>query len=314
MLALYMIGSNRSVFGSNFELKVHFKQLSGLTEGNNVLFSGIQAGTVKKISMIDDTTIEVILIVDNKIKSFIQKNALAVIGSEGLMGNKVINITNVPGGGIKVSNGDLLATQRTVSLDAMILKLAKTNDNVEVISEILKNSILKIDSSSLFSILSNKDIGHSIQRTLFNAENTSANASEMTQGLNLAVRQIRNGKGAAGLLLTDTAFANSLKTILEHARIASINADKATSGANDLVSHLNEEINNGDGPLHVLLRDSVMAGNIKVSMENIKNGTAGFNDNMEALKHNFLLKGFFAKKAKQRQDSIKNANKTVSVN
>jgi len=73
MLALYMIGSNRNVFGSNFELKVHFTQLNGLTEGNNVLFSGIQAGTVKSITMLDDSTIEVILIVDSKIKNYIHK-------------------------------------------------------------------------------------------------------------------------------------------------------------------------------------------------------------------------------------------------
>jgi len=314
MLALYMIGSNRSVFGSNFELKVHFTQLNGLSEGNNVLFSGIQAGTVKSINMLNDTTIEVVLIIDNKVKSHIHKNALAAIGSEGLMGNKVINISNVPGDDSKVNNGDLLAVKKTVNLDAMILKLAKTNDNVEVISEILRKSILKVDSSSLLNVLIDHDLGQSIKATLSNAESASANASEMTHSLNLVAGKIRDGKGTAGMLLTDTAFANNLKTTLYHAKTASANADKATAHVNDMVSSLATEISSGKGTLHVLLKDSVMAANMQISMENIKKGTADFDENMEALKHNFLLRGFFAKKEKQKQDSIKSARKITSIN
>jgi len=307
MLALYMIGSNRSVFGSKFQLKVHFKQLNGLTEGSNVLFSGLQAGTVKNVNMIDDTTIEVVLIIDNKIKNFIHKNALVSIGSDGLMGNKVVNISNTAGPTIKVSNGDLLTTKKSTDLDAMIQKLSKTNDNVEFISEILKKSLVRVDSSSLLNVLSDHELGQRIKTTLFNVEKTSANASEMSENLNIVAANISNGRGAAGMLLTDTGLANNLKIILYQAKAASTNADLATARANDLITNLEKEINAGNGTLNALLKDSLMAGNLKTSMENIKKGTAGFNDNMEALKHNFLLKGFFAKKEKFRKDSLKKA-------
>lgn len=92
ILAFYLIGKNHNLFGSDFKIRIRFSNLNGLTEGNNVLFSGIQAGTVKTIHMMNDTTIEVTVLVDNKIRSYIRKNAVATIGTEGLMGNKIVNI------------------------------------------------------------------------------------------------------------------------------------------------------------------------------------------------------------------------------
>src|ERR1700761_401549 len=108
ILSFYVIGKGHNMFGSGFVLKARVSQLDGLAEGNNVLFSGIQAGTVKSISIINDTTIEVVLLIDNKVKSYIHENALATIGSEGLMGNKMINIMPIKGNSPIVKNGDLL--------------------------------------------------------------------------------------------------------------------------------------------------------------------------------------------------------------
>lgn len=92
IFAFYMIGANTSMFGGSFKLKARFSNLNGLVEGNNVLFSGIQAGTVKSIDIINDTTIEVTMLIDSKVHGFIHNNAEAAIGTEGLMGNKVVNI------------------------------------------------------------------------------------------------------------------------------------------------------------------------------------------------------------------------------
>lgn len=71
MLSFYMIGKNHNMFGSDFKLKVHFTNLNGLMEGNNVLFSGIQAGTVTNIELLNDTTIEVTLMIDNNVRAYI---------------------------------------------------------------------------------------------------------------------------------------------------------------------------------------------------------------------------------------------------
>jgi phospholipid/cholesterol/gamma-HCH transport system substrate-binding protein len=64
-----MIGKNRNLFGSTYELKARFGNVQGLVSGNNVRFSGIQAGTVKRVKILSDTVIEVTMVIDRKMKS-----------------------------------------------------------------------------------------------------------------------------------------------------------------------------------------------------------------------------------------------------
>src|SRR5579871_5679600 len=74
---LYIIGKNEDIFGSHFELRARFANANGLMAGNNIRFSGIQAGTVKSIRVIDDTTIEATLLIDNALQPYINANAEA---------------------------------------------------------------------------------------------------------------------------------------------------------------------------------------------------------------------------------------------
>ena len=93
IVMLYMVGRDQSLFGATFVIKARFENVQGLVYGNNVRFGGIQVGTVKKIDILADTVIEVVMIVDQKMKQFIHSNAIASIGTDGLMGNKVISIS-----------------------------------------------------------------------------------------------------------------------------------------------------------------------------------------------------------------------------
>ena len=312
MLALifsfYLIGKNHNLFGSDFELKVRFSNLNGLMEGDNVLFSGIQAGTVKSFNMINDTSIEVTLMIDNKIKDYIPKNAVASIGTEGLMGNKIVNILPVKRTAVKVHEGDLLPAQKMLNTDEMLQTLSKTNNNLAVISEGIKGVVLRINSSDIMTLLNDKRIGASLRSSLENIDKTTANAKVMSYNLNDIVAQIRKGKGAAGALLTDTGFAGNLKEALAKIKSASDNADKLTVQLNTLVNNINQDLTDGKGAAHSLLQDSVIANNFKKSMDNIEKGTDSFSQDMEALKHNFLLRGYFKNLEKQQKKEQQASN------
>jgi len=309
MVSFYMIGNNSSMFGSGFVLKARFTNLDGLMEGNNVLFSGIQAGSVKSIEIINDTTIEVKMLIDSKIKGYIHSNAEAGIGTEGLMGNKVVNIQPVKGNSPIVQNGDLLAAQKQTSMDEMLQTLSKTNNNVATISEALKTTVLRLDTSAIFDVLNDKNIGISVRSSLKNINNASSNASEMTRGLDQIVKQIKQGKGATGVLLTDTAFAGNLKTAIIGFKSASDNANKMTLQLNNMAGNINYELAHGKGPLHALLRDSMITQRLNTSMENVQKGTDGFNQIVEALKHNFLVRCYFKAREKRKKDSLLNQRK-----
>lgn len=301
ILAFFIIGKNSNIFGSDFKLKVRFSNLNGLTEGNNVLFSGLQAGTVKEIELINDSTIEVTMQINSKVNSFIHKNAVAAVGTEGLMGNKVVNISPVKGMSQKVEEGDILQAKNMANMDEIIEKLSQTNNNVASISEVLKGTVLRIDSSAILKLIDDESIGISLKSSLENIYKTTSNANEMTIALNHLVNDIRKGKGTAGLLLTDTLMAGTLRDAVVQIRAAGVNANRMTRQMNTMVKDLNHDLTNGKGPVNTLLRDTLMAKNISLTMENLQKGTDGFNQNMEALKHNFLFRGYFRKLDRQKK-------------
>ncbi|RAJ22596.1 MlaD family protein [Pedobacter cryoconitis] len=313
IFAFFIIGKNNNIFGNDFRLKVQFSNLNGLTKGNNVLFSGLQAGTVKEVELINDSTIEVTMQINSKVKSFIHKNALAAVGTEGLMGNKVVNISPVKGISKKVEEGDLLKVKNTANMDEIIAKLSKTNDNVAIISEVLKGTVLRIDSSAILKLINDQSIGINLKASLKNIYKTTSNANEMTIGLNHLVNDIKKGKGTAGLLLTDTSMASTLKDAIVQIKAAGVNANQMTNQMNTMVKDLNHELTNGKGPLNRLLKDSLTAKNISLTIENLQKGTDGFNQNMEALKHNFLFRGYFrkldSKKKEEQSELLKSSQK-----
>ncbi|MGN8068905.1 MlaD family protein [Mucilaginibacter sp. 22184] len=301
IFSFYMIGKNHNLFGVDYEVKVRFSNLNGLIAGNNVLYSGIQAGTVKNIELLNDTAIEVTLSIDPKVSAFIHQDAIATIGTEGLMGNKVINIQ--PGRGKRgaINKGDYLQTRKAVNTDAMLQTLDKTNNNIALISEELKNTVVRINQSKIFEVLNDQELGVGLRSSLGNIHQATADARDMATNLNLLVKGVKEGKGTAGLLLTDTVFAGNLNNTMQKVRMVSDNTNQATIRLNTLINNVNQDLSSKNGSLYVLLKDSVVAGQLRTTMKNIQDGTAGFNQNMEALKHNFLLRGYFKNLEKQKK-------------
>ncbi|MEO5910503.1 MAG: MlaD family protein [Pelobium sp.] len=295
VVAFYMIGRSSNIFGKDFEVKARFNNLSGLMEGNNVLFSGIHAGTVKSINMIGDTIIEVTMQIDTKVQPFIHKNAVAAIGTEGLMGNKVINIEPVAQVSAKVENGDMLQTSKLVSTEEMMKTLSKTNDDVAAIAKALKETVLGLDTSEIFSLMNDPAIGKSVRSSLDEINMATKNANNMSYGLNSIVANIRKGKGAAGVFLTDTLLASNLKNAVADISVSGRNAKKITAQLATTVNRLDNDLNQGKGPIPALLRDSTMTQNINKSLYNLQKGTNGFSDIMDATKQSFLFRRYFKK-------------------
>jgi phospholipid/cholesterol/gamma-HCH transport system substrate-binding protein len=126
---IYFIGSRQQLFGTTFRIQGIFKDISGLQVGNNVRFSGITVGTVENISQISDSSVRVEMLIDDDSRKFIKKNAIAIIGSDGLMGNKIIVISPVSGCKIAIQNNDLIQTAIPINIDDILLKLKITTEN-----------------------------------------------------------------------------------------------------------------------------------------------------------------------------------------
>lgn len=302
VLLLYMIGKNEDLFGKTYVLKARFENIQGLVSGNNVRFSGIRAGTVKRVKILSDTVIEVTMLIEKKMKSIIRKNAIVSIGTDGLVGNKVVNIAPSKQPAPLAAEGDYLISKKAVDTEDMLQTLYKTNNDVAVIASGLKSTIQRLNNSSaLWEILNDKSIPQDLRMAVANLRTATGKAGNMVDNLNSVVTDVKNGKGSVGALLTDTSFAKNLNEAVLKIKSVGEEADKLAAEISKVVEGINQDLNNGSGMANALLKDSMMVIKLNTSLDNIQKGTDGFNQNMEALKHNFLLRGYFRKQEKQKR-------------
>ncbi|MFZ5553322.1 MAG: MlaD family protein [Bacteroidota bacterium] len=291
--SLYFIGSRQNLFGKTFTIKARFHNVSGLMPGHNVRFSGIDVGTVESVEIADDTSVMVTMIIEDDVRSFIKSNAIASVGTDGLMGNKLVNITSVPGNAESVEDGDELNTQPPIDLTDAMLTLNSTNKNLEEITGNLvafTNSIS--DENSLWSILSDSVVAGDVKEAVNNLKLTTEQSRFLAADFRKLTGEIRSGKGATGKLISDTLFAYRLQTTLGKLDDFG-DSVKVISGE---ITTLLEELKKNKSTAGLLLNDTMLMHNLNQSLLEIESGAKGFNENMEALKHTWPLKRYFRKK------------------
>jgi phospholipid/cholesterol/gamma-HCH transport system substrate-binding protein len=148
VLTIYFVGKQKNLFGSTFQLKTQFKSVSGLKVGNNVRFSGINVGTVDEIELITDTSVLVTLVLKKDVQKFIKTDATAAIGSDGLMGDKVLTIS--PGTFAKnpVKDGDNIVSRKAIEMDDVMVSVITSVDNAGIITAQLAQFTQKMNNEN----------------------------------------------------------------------------------------------------------------------------------------------------------------------
>ncbi len=290
--ALYFIGTKQNLFGNTFEIAAKFRNVNGLMKGNNVRFAGIDVGTVKSINIINDTAVDVVMLVEKKIQPYIKKNAVASVGTDGLMGNKLVNINSSSWPSASVVENDVLATINPIEQDEMMRTLNATNENVKAISSNLRTITDKINGkNNLWSLLMDTVVAGNLKTSVVNIKLMSNQALSVTGNLKGITNDIKNGKGSIGALITDTSFASGIhQTIVNLQKVS----DTAAVITGDL-SFILKRLKQGQGSVGVLLNDTSFVYNLNTSLKSIGKGAGNFNENMEALKYSWPFKKYFRK-------------------
>ncbi len=134
IVGIYFIGQQQQLFSNTFLITGVFKDISGLQVGNNVRFLGINVGVVENIEQISDSTVKVDMVVVEDARKFLKKNAKAIIGSDGLMGNKLVLILPGTENAKPISNNEIIQTDQAVSMDDILIKIKVTSDNAATIT------------------------------------------------------------------------------------------------------------------------------------------------------------------------------------
>ena len=209
VLAIFIIGKQKNLFNPVFKLTSTFYNVSGLQVGNNIRFSGINVGTVDNIKIVNDSTVRVDMLIRKEVHQFIKTDCEVAIGSEGLIGDRLLIITQGSADAKLAKEGQELASTEPVETDAIMASIEVSAANAEIITYQLAEIMIKI--------------------------------------------------------------------------------------------------NGGEGTLGRLIQDTAIAENLNQTIENLKTSSKGLDENMKAVKHNFLLKGYFKKKAKAAEEKKENA-------
>jgi len=304
---VYLIGQRKEMFKKTFSVSAYFHNINGLQKGNNVRYAGIDIGTVKNISMVNDSTIKIDMSIDEKITTHIKKNAIASIGSDGLVGNMIINI--VPGKGVSeaINNGDVIKSYSKIGADDILSTLSVTNENAAILtSDLLKitNGLIE-GKGTLGTLLNDTIMSQDLKQSIANLKIASYGASNTIAELNNIIHSVKtNDDTVLGVLINDTISGNKLKTVINNLETSSSEMKNVLSNVNTVVN----DFNTNEGAYHYIMKDTALVNNLKSSLKNINEGTDKFNQNMEALKHNFLTRGYFKKLERQKVKEEKKEN------
>ena len=306
--AVYLIGQRQDMFRKTYEISAYFQNINGLQRGNNVRYSGIDIGTVKGIEMVNDSSIKVVMNIDEKIIDHIKKDAIATIGSDGLVGNMIVNI--VPGNGLTdaISDGDVITTYSKIGADDILSTLSVSSENAAILtSDLLKITNAMIEGEGTLALLLNDTImSKDLKQSVTNLKNASYSATRSINELNTIITALKTEDNTVlGMLMNDSISGRKLKTLVNNLETSSQEIDKVVGNINTLV----EDVNSSEGALNYLVRDTTLVNSLKSTIDNINEGTDKFNQNMDALKNNFLLRGYFKKQERQiKRDERKSNN------
>jgi phospholipid/cholesterol/gamma-HCH transport system substrate-binding protein len=302
VLTLYLIGKNRNLLGATFTIKAVVSNANGLVPGNNVRFKGIDVGTVKSISVDNDTAIIVNMVIDKKMKPHLKKNAIASIGTDGLMGNKLVNINSQQGYAESVEEGDVILSRKPIETDEMLRTLNTTNTNIERITHNLYEITVKLNSSqSLWTLLSDTVITQDLKKAVADFKQAGSNTAGLTQTAKVLVTKFERGNGLAQKLFMDTVLSQQFASSLQQIQQAS----NKTSAMMENLKNVVDDMKQGEGTAGLLLTDTLLREKLFKSASNIEQGTDRFNQNMEALKSNFLFRRYFKKLEKEQNQNLK---------
>jgi phospholipid/cholesterol/gamma-HCH transport system substrate-binding protein len=179
-VVLFVIGKKNNLFTPVFTLSAAFNNVSGLQVGNNIRFSGITIGTVDDITIVNDSIVKVTMVLKTSVKKFIKTDSKAVIASDGIIGDKLVIISQGSGESPIVKEGQLLESEEPIETADIIASLQVSAANAEVITDQLAEVMIKVNNGNgtLGRLIQDPTIANNLSQTMQNMKTSSQGLTE----------------------------------------------------------------------------------------------------------------------------------------
>lgn len=308
VVGVLTLGGQRKSFAKSITVQSVFEDVGGLQRGGNVWFSGVKIGTVKKMEFNGNAQVSIVMNIDVESQKFIHKDAKAKIGTDGLIGNKIIVIYGGTAGADLIEDGDKLVTEKLLNTDEMMATLQENNKNLIDITGDFKviGKRLVDGEGTIGALLSDSQMVRSLHSTMSNLNTISTNLNRASRNSNQVVNsfadfasKLQTKGGLANDLVTDTVVFNNLKSVVTQLQQAAADASVLVGD----IKLAGKDITDKSKPIGMFLSDEATASQLKNTIGNLETSTRKLDENMEALQHNFLLRGFFRRKARAERNA-----------
>jgi len=293
LAGILLVGNLHETFNRKMQIVSLFDDVSGLQRGNNVWFSGVKIGTVSSLEFFGKSQVEVRMNVETKAQQYIRKNSKVKISNDGLIGNKILVIYGGTNDFAEVDEGDTLTVEKTFTSEDMINTLQDNNENLLAITTNIKtiSNNLVAGEGTIGKLLNDSSVYSNIRAATSSLQGASAKAQQLVNSL-VSFSSGLNKKGTlANELTTDTIVFNSVKESV-------LKLQQMADTAKIFITNLKKAVSNPRSSIGVLIHDEEAGTHLKETITNLESSSKKLDEDLEAAQHNFLLRGFFKKKAK----------------
>jgi len=291
VFSIFLLGNKEKLFTGTTEIKAYFDQIEGLKPGAPVRLSGYDIGSVSSIALVNGKSgnVEVLMRIDNDLKHFIRLDSKAAVETEGLVGKKIITITPGSEGMAEIEEGGVVKSKNPLNISAI---MEQTESTISYLKDLTKN---------LSEVIGKVNQGEGTVGKLVNDDQLYKNAVSITRNADKSLTAVTDKLNSLSDIIVD--MTGNIKSIIT-------NVDDAITDVRSVVN----KINNGEGTIGALVSDKKIADSVKTVISNLAKtsdyariATSSLADNMEALKHNWLFKGYFEERGYWSQSEYEKA-------
>jgi phospholipid/cholesterol/gamma-HCH transport system substrate-binding protein len=303
VVAIFTIGGQHKAFVKSIRLHVLFDDVQGLQPGNNVWLSGIKIGTVKSIDFYHNSQVAVTLNIEKKAQPHIAGDSKARITTDGLVGNKIVMISGGTDGAKPIADNDSLQSQHLAGTQEMFATLQASNANLLAITGNLKTISERLNGGrgTLGKLINEPTIADHLQTSIDRLRTAAGSSQQLIANLEDFSARLKQPGGLASQLATDTTVFNRIKASAVKLNEAANQATEFTTSLRDAGQDVKQGLNNENSPVGTLLHNEDAGADLQRTLKNLRISSKELSDDLEALQHNFLLRGFFRKREKEEK-------------
>jgi phospholipid/cholesterol/gamma-HCH transport system substrate-binding protein len=288
---IFYVTGGGGFLSPKYRLKTFLPEVSSLATGAPVRLDGVDIGNVESIRIsegpggktpVNGRNIEVIMRIDKRYQKYILTDSIASLVTEGLLGNRYVNITRGVTGTQVADNGEVPGTEEKAIKEV-----------VERSADVLAN--LQALSQNVQELVAGVQRGQGTLGKLLTDDQAYRHLNSILAKSDTMISDIREGKGTLGKVISDEEMYNKINTGLDNVNLmlADIRAQKGTLGkllydptlfeqakqaigsTNSLVS----DVRAGKGSLGKLFTDDTLYDKLRDTGNNLATASAKLNDN-----------------------------------